>query len=53
MVRDHEFMLGLKVWFALVEKSLKMFVPKDDPFTIRLTSEVLESSGKKSLGYVM
>jgi hypothetical protein len=46
MVRNHEFMLGLKVWFALVEKSL---VPKDYPFTFRLTQEVLEFNGKKSL----
>ena len=31
---------------ALAEKALKYVVPKDFPFTIRLTSEVLESNGK-------
>lgn len=31
---------------ALAEKSLRSIVPKDFPFTIRLTSEVLESNGK-------
>jgi len=35
---------------ALAEKSLKTIVPKDYPFTIRLTSEVLESNGTTSLG---
>lgn len=31
---------------ALAEKALKAVVPKDFPFTIRLTSEVLESNGE-------
>ena len=30
---------------ALAEKALRTIVPKDFPFTIRLTSEVLESNG--------
>lgn len=30
---------------ALAEKGLRPIVPKDFPFTIRLTSEVLESNG--------
>lgn len=34
---------------ALAEKGLRPIVPKDFPFTIRLTSEVLESNGKTSL----
>lgn len=32
---------------ALAEKGLRPVVPKDYPFTIRLTSEVLESNGKR------
>lgn len=31
---------------ALAEKALQPIIPKDYPFTIRLTSEVLESNGK-------
>lgn len=31
---------------ALAEKGLRSTVPKDYPFTIRLTSEVLESNGR-------
>lgn len=31
---------------ALAEKALTPIVPADYPFTIRLTSEVLESNGK-------
>lgn len=31
---------------ALAEKALTPILPKDYPFTIRLTSEVLESNGK-------
>lgn len=30
---------------ALAEKGLRAVIPKDYPFTIRLTSEVLESNG--------
>ena len=30
---------------ALAERGLRAVVPKDHPFTIRLTSEVLESNG--------
>ena len=30
---------------ALAEKGLRAVIPKDFPFTIRLTSEVLESNG--------
>ena len=31
---------------ALAERGLRAILPKDYPFTIRLTSEVLESNGK-------
>jgi len=31
---------------ALAEKGLRPVVPSDYPFTIRLTSEVMESNGK-------
>ncbi|GFG40232.1 hypothetical protein Cfor_09820 [Coptotermes formosanus] len=31
---------------ALAEKGLRSVVPSDFPFTIRLTSEVLESNGR-------
>ena len=31
---------------ALAEKGLRPVVPNDFPFTVRLTSEVLESNGK-------
>ena len=34
---------------ALAEKGLKAVVPSNCPFTIRLTSEVLESNGKELL----
>ncbi|XP_038065910.1 polyribonucleotide nucleotidyltransferase 1, mitochondrial-like [Patiria miniata] len=34
---------------ALAEKSLKPVIPSDFPFTIRLTSEVLESNGSSSM----
>ena len=30
---------------ALAEKGLRSIIPKDFPFTIRVTSEVLESNG--------
>ena len=31
---------------ALAEKSLRPVVPRDSPFTIRVTAEVLESNGE-------
>lgn len=31
---------------ALAEKGLRAVIPKDYPFAIRLTSEVLESNGE-------
>ena len=31
---------------ALAEKGLRAVIPGDSPFTIRLTSEVLESNGE-------
>ena len=34
---------------ALAEKGLRPVIPEDFPFTIRLTSEVLESNGKITL----
>ncbi|XP_015217967.2 polyribonucleotide nucleotidyltransferase 1, mitochondrial [Lepisosteus oculatus] len=34
---------------ALAEKALKPVIPKDFPFTIRVTSEVLESNGSSSM----
>lgn len=34
---------------ALAEKALRPVLPKDYPFTIRLTSEVLESNGETDL----
>uniref|UniRef100_A0A8D0GXF6 polyribonucleotide nucleotidyltransferase n=1 Tax=Sphenodon punctatus TaxID=8508 RepID=A0A8D0GXF6_SPHPU len=34
---------------ALAEKGLKPVIPKDFPFTIRVTSEVLESNGSSSM----
>ncbi|XP_076234123.1 polyribonucleotide nucleotidyltransferase 1 [Calliopsis andreniformis] len=37
---------------ALAEKSLQCVVPKDYPFAIRLTSEVLESNGSSSMATV-
>lgn len=37
---------------ALAEKGLRPVVPKDFPFTIRLTSEVLESNGSSSMASV-
>ncbi|XP_054714086.1 polyribonucleotide nucleotidyltransferase 1, mitochondrial-like isoform X2 [Uloborus diversus] len=37
---------------ALAEKSLRPVVPSDFPFTIRLTSEVLESNGSSSMASV-
>ncbi|KAL3872887.1 hypothetical protein ACJMK2_036068 [Sinanodonta woodiana] len=37
---------------ALAEKSLKPVIPHDFPFTIRLTSEVLESNGSSSMASV-
>ena len=37
---------------ALAEKALKAVVPKNHPFTIRLTSEVLESNGSSSMASV-
>ncbi|XP_077521679.1 polyribonucleotide nucleotidyltransferase 1 [Amblyomma americanum] len=37
---------------ALAENALRPLVPKDFPFTIRLTSEVLESNGSSSMASV-
>ncbi|XP_015171865.1 PREDICTED: polyribonucleotide nucleotidyltransferase 1, mitochondrial [Polistes dominula] len=37
---------------ALAEKALRSVLPKDYPFTIRLTSEVLESNGSSSMASV-
>jgi polyribonucleotide nucleotidyltransferase len=37
---------------ALAEKALKSVIPSDYPFTIRLTSEVLESNGSSSMASV-
>ncbi|KAL0113419.1 hypothetical protein PUN28_012523 [Cardiocondyla obscurior] len=37
---------------ALAEKALRPVLPKDYPFTIRLTSEVLESNGSSSMASV-
>lgn len=37
---------------ALAEKGLRPVVPVDFPFTIRLTSEVLESNGSSSMASV-
>ncbi|CAL1269905.1 unnamed protein product [Larinioides sclopetarius] len=37
---------------ALAEKSLRPVLPSDFPFTIRLTSEVLESNGSSSMASV-
>ena len=37
---------------ALAEKGLRSVVPKNYPFTIRLTSEVLESNGSSSMASV-
>jgi len=37
---------------ALAEKSLRPVIPKEFPFTIRLTSEVLESNGSTSMASV-
>ncbi|XP_019882629.2 polyribonucleotide nucleotidyltransferase 1, mitochondrial [Camponotus floridanus] len=37
---------------ALAEKALRSILPKDYPFTIRLTSEVLESNGSSSMATV-
>ncbi|XP_072181940.1 polyribonucleotide nucleotidyltransferase 1, mitochondrial-like [Diadema setosum] len=37
---------------ALAEKGLRPVVPEDFPFTIRLTSEVLESNGSSSMASV-
>ncbi|XP_075223280.1 polyribonucleotide nucleotidyltransferase 1 [Lycorma delicatula] len=37
---------------ALAEKGLRAVVPSDFPFTIRLTSEVLESNGSSSMASV-
>lgn len=34
---------------ALAEKALRPIIPKDFPFTIRVTSEVLESNGSSSM----
>ncbi|KAM9804124.1 polyribonucleotide nucleotidyltransferase 1, mitochondrial [Neosynchiropus ocellatus] len=34
---------------ALAEKALRTVIPKDFPFTIRVTSEVLESNGSSSM----
>lgn len=37
---------------ALAEKALKSVIPSDFPFTIRLTSEVLESNGSSSMASI-
>lgn len=37
---------------ALAEKALRPLIPNDFPFTIRLTSEVLESNGSSSMATV-
>jgi polyribonucleotide nucleotidyltransferase len=37
---------------ALAEKGLRSVVPQDYPFTIRLTSEVLESNGSSSMASI-
>jgi len=37
---------------ALAEKGLKSVIPEDYPFTLRLTSEVLESNGSSSMATV-
>ena len=37
---------------ALAEKGLRPVVPSDYPFTIRLTSEVLESNGSSSMASI-
>lgn len=37
---------------ALAEKGLRSVVPLDYPFTIRLTSEVLESNGSSSMASI-
>ena len=37
---------------ALAEKALRPIIPSDHPFTIRLTSEVLESNGSSSMASV-
>jgi polyribonucleotide nucleotidyltransferase len=37
---------------ALAERALRPIIPKDYPFTIRLTSEVLESNGSSSMASV-
>ncbi|XP_054264360.1 polyribonucleotide nucleotidyltransferase 1, mitochondrial [Macrosteles quadrilineatus] len=37
---------------ALAEKGIRPIIPKDFPFTIRLTSEVLESNGSSSMASV-
>lgn len=36
---------------ALAERALRPVIPSNYPFTIRLTSEVLESNGKFSYTY--
>lgn len=37
---------------ALAEKALRPLIPSDYPFTIRLTSEVMESNGSSSMATV-
>lgn len=37
---------------ALAERALQAVIPNDHPFTIRLTSEVLESNGSSSMATV-
>ena len=37
---------------ALAEKALRAVIPSDFPFTIRLTSEVLESNGSSSMATI-
>ncbi|KAG7253828.1 hypothetical protein CRUP_037930, partial [Coryphaenoides rupestris] len=47
-IKDKNFMLHYEV-SALAEKSLRPVIPKDFPFTIRVTAEVLESNGSSSM----
>uniref|UniRef100_A0A4W6F8W9 polyribonucleotide nucleotidyltransferase n=1 Tax=Lates calcarifer TaxID=8187 RepID=A0A4W6F8W9_LATCA len=54
-IKDKNFMLHYEVskilffiW-ALAEKALRPVIPKDFPFTIRVTAEVLESNGSSSM----
>ncbi|KAK2520268.1 Pnpt1 [Columba guinea] len=52
-IKDKNFMLHYELKYhtnsALAERALKPVIPKDFPFTIRVTSEVLESNGSSSM----